>query len=297
MRLYVNKNIEYITYSIPIVTTFISVFIALNNGYFKELYVIIPQSFQGNNIIIIGFTLGLIPLTIVKMINFMYIRNFEKTVPKFLDIVIENIKGGQTFLNALEKASELYKYPIGSVIKDSITKFKLGFSFEESMNLAEKKFKIKQAKEFISIIKKSFFSGENAINILKNASEYYWLLENYRATREAQLKIYIPVIVLSFIIFLFLSGITISQLFKPLIQAQPSLEEAAKKQVSSSLQVFIFKINLEAIISSLYWMGFFQALFSGLILSKIIYNRIGRGLIYSLIFLFMLILFYNIYPF
>jgi len=97
MRLYVNKNIEYITYSIPIVTTFISVFIALNNGYFKELYVIIPQSFQGNNIIIIGFTLGLIPLTIVKMINFMYIRNFEKTVPKFLDIVIENIKGGQTF--------------------------------------------------------------------------------------------------------------------------------------------------------------------------------------------------------
>jgi flagellar protein FlaJ len=237
----------------------------------------------------------LIPLTIVKAINFAYIRSFEKNLPKFLDMVIENIKGGQTFLKALENASEVYKYPIGKEIKNAIAKFKLGLGFEESMNLAEKRLKIKQAKEFISIIKKAFFAGENAVNILKSASEYYWLLENYRATREAQLKIYIAVIVLSFIVFLFLSGITIAQLFKPLIQAQPSLEKAVTGQ--TALEVFLFKINLNAIISSLYWMGFFQALFSGLILSKIIYNCLGRGLIYSLSFLLLLILFYNTYPF
>lgn len=295
MRIYIGKNIEYITYSIPVIATFISIFLVTIQGYFSNRFVIIPESFQGNNLIIIGFTLGLIPLTIVKAINFAYIRSFEKNLPKFLDMVIENIKGGQTFLKALENASEIYKYPIGKEIKNSIAKFKLGLGFEESMNLAEKRLKIKQAKEFISIIKKAFFAGENAVNILKSASEYYWLLENYRATREAQLKIYIPVIVLSFIVFLFLSGITIAQLFKPLIQAQPSIENVTAGQ--APIQVFLFKINLEAIISSLYWMGFFQALFSGLILSKIIYNNTGRGLVYSVSFLFMLILFYNVYPF
>jgi len=278
-----------IFYFIPLVSIIIGTFIALSKGSYNLVFGIVPKDYYVNNVIAISLLIGILPLAIIGIINHRYIRKLDKSIPKFFDSLIDNIKGGLSFVLALERASSLHREPLGEVVQEAIKKFLAGMDFEEAMRIASKKLKHPKGGEFIQILKRAFLAGEAGVEGIKTASRYYYLLEDYRINKENDLKPYLFIIFLSIIIYIFVSGILLTQFFVPISQLQqPSIPAQQPIQETQ-----FYRFDAMYFWSIFFWLGIIESLIGGIIVGKLIYNSSLRGLIYSIILLLINILCFN----
>lgn len=296
VMIYPKEIYQYVFYFVAFIFIFLGVFLSITSGYFNPRLELIPLNIEGNNIIFLGILTALIFIAIAESINYLYSRAIEKNIPRFLDTIIENIKGGITYTKAILDASEIYKYPLGRIMKDAMIKFSMGMNFDDCMKYASKKLNHPKANELISVLSKGYYAGENSVTVLKTASNYYWMIEEYKATRENDLKTYISVIFIAIIIYLVISTIVAVQLIKPLTEVQvisPEKTIEGTLPQTGGIERIFGTVNFDTIKVLFYWIGFLESLFAGIIIGKLVYNHSGFGLIYSIILIIITISFYN----
>lgn len=280
---------EYILLPIPILLFILSFILTLNLHLYNPRIDILPINMLANNILIISLIVGLSPLAYHEWTDYRRKRNIQRLIPKFLDTLSENIRGGLNYVNALRKAAESYSSVLSKALIDAINKHSLGLDFRQAVSLASRKINFTDAEPFLNIIGRAYYAGENAVDAIKNASSFYWALEEYRNSRESETKVYLGVIFISLLVYLFVALLILTQLIIP-------VTSFSSKVNTSALRISFFgNISPYFLASVFLWMGILESLFAGMIIGKIIYNRSGSGLIYSIIMMVITLISFNIF--
>jgi Bacterial type II secretion system protein F domain. len=285
-----NVKIEYFFYPLPILLIILSLIFTVSFHLYNPRIEFLPTNMKANDIIIGALMVGLVPIAYFQWNSYNRKRKIQRIIPKFLDTLAENLRGGLNFTNALKKATESYGTEVSSSLRDAINKHYLGLEFSEAIKLASKKINQADAEPFLNVISRAYYAGENAVDAIKNASSFYWSLEEYRNTRESETRVYIGVIFISLLVYLFVVVLILTQLILPITTFKP------KTAAAFSLNINFFGNISATFLSSVFlWMGILESLFSGLIIGKIIYNNLGAGLIYSIIMMVITLITFNIF--
>ncbi|MFP3190334.1 MAG: type II secretion system F family protein [Thermoproteota archaeon] len=286
---FLKEKLEYFLLPIPIILFIFTFIITLSSGLYNPRVEILPTKMLGNNILIISLIIGISPIAYYEWQDYKRKRNIQRTIPKFLDTLSENIRGGLNYVNALRKATESYKSDISDALKDAINKHYLGLEFREAIKLASKRINFADAEPFLNVLSRAYYAGEAAVEAIKNASSFYWAIEEYRNSRESETRVYLGVIFISLIVYLFVALLILTQLIIPVTTF------SSKASFTGLKLSFFGNISPYFLASVFLWMGIIEALFAGMIIGKIIYNRIRTGLVYSIIMMVIVLISFNLF--
>lgn len=246
----------------------------------------IPTKTETNNIIAYSILLAILPASIVEFLNNRWLAAVEKNVPRILNDVTEEVKSGQSLINALELKMGSNYGPISNLMKKTLVRFNLTSNFGEAMTWLGEKLVVPIGKQMSSIFFESYETGGNVTDVLMSSVELFKGIDDDRTHRHSQTRPYIFIIYTGMIVFLLISYVLLNQF---LIHLQFNEGISGLSQAGIRLS----SINIDYYLSILFWAAIIESLIGGLVAGKISEGRIGSGLIHSSLMILTTLFFYN----
>lgn len=226
---------------------------------------------------IIGAFLIFLPLLLTKYQEFCEIEEREEKFSEFLYDIMESIRSGMSITQAI-KVSRNNDYGfLTDNVKKLAAKIDWGINLNKALEFFATETKSKYIKRAVRTIMQSYYSGGDIADILEAVAEN--MREVRRLKRERQLELYSELLT-SYVVFLvFLASISIfSKYILPSFSATANIQpiseggESVRVLIASYRQIFSIIILI-------------QALFSGLIIGKLIYGSYKAGIKHAAILL------------
>jgi flagellar protein FlaJ len=285
--MYLNERSKKLVYFVSIVlaTVFLSLLIR-SVGYNPNAPYWIPLRMDINNIISYSILLAILPPSIIEFLNNRWLEGVEKNVPRVLNDVTEEVKSGQSLINALESNMVTDYGPISRPMKNALVRFSLTSNFSDAMNWLGEKLIVPIGKQMSSIFIESYETGGNVTDVLMSSVELFKGIDDDRTHRRGQTRPYIFIIYTGLIVFLLISFVLLNQF---LVHLQFTNDLAGLSQAGIKLS----SININYYESILFWAAAIESLIGGMVAGKIAEGKISAGLIHSSLMLVVTLLFYN----
>lgn len=246
----------------------------------------IPTDQKTNNIFAVAILIAIFPSSLIELNNSMWLRQVDKNIPRLLMDVTESVRSGLSLFDALEIATTKDYGPITEHLEDALVRFNLTADFEGALNWLGEKLVRKNARRLVTILMEAYETGGRMIQVLETSVEMFTGIAEYKDEKESQMTPYILLVYVGTLIFLGISFTILNQFLAPLMR---TVEDPMVAQ--SGIVQFIDINYYQAI---LYWAGVMEGLLGGFVAGKIRDNRIGGGLIHSVILLILTIAFFNV---
>lgn len=231
-------------------------------------------------------TLGLslfLAFSVPSLIEYMRYRErqlIDREVPIVLTEITESINSGLMMREALERVSTYASTPLRKELQQIVAKIYLGVNIYEALDLAYNRLRTQLSRKFIRVLKESLISGSSTTENLKVAANLYRELTLFEDTKKNEIRPYTFVIYLSFIIYLFIAYVTVTQFIKAISSF-------------SKISAFSLGITNPIFYSALFfYIGLVQAIFGGFIIGKLYAGSIKIGALHSTIMIAILLTFY-----
>jgi flagellar protein FlaJ len=276
--------------AILLVSSFVGMLI-LANIFLSGVYVptkefMIPLEMRANNTFLLAILVIIIPPAFIEYNNSVWLREVDNNVPRFLRDLTEGIRSGLSLFDALEIAATKDYGPITPHLEQAMVKFKLTSDLEGSLIWLGEKLIRPSAKRVVTILLEAYETGGRMIEVMETSVDMFTSLAEYKDERDTQVGPYILLVYIGNVIFLGISWTIIGKFLGPLAKtAQDPL--IAQAGVVRMLDINYYK-------SILFWSAIIEGLMGGLVAGKIRDNRIGGGLIHSVILLLIAFIFFNL---
>jgi flagellar protein FlaJ len=273
-----------------LVSSFIGILI-LANVFISGIYVptkeyMIPLDMRVNNTFLLAILVIIVPPAFIEYNNSIWLREVDNNVPRFLRDLTEGVRSGLSLFDALEIATTKDYGPISPHLEQAMVKFRLTSDLEGSLIWLGEKLIRPSAKRVVTILLEAYETGGRMIEVMETSVEMFTSLAEYKDERDTQVSPYILLVYIGNVIFLGISWTIIGQFLGPLAKtAQDPL--IAQAGVVRMLNINYYK-------SILFWSAVVEGLMGGLVAGKIRDNRIGGGLIHSVILLLIAFVFFNL---
>lgn len=273
-----------------LVSSFVGILI-IANIFLSGVYVptkeyMIPLDMRANNTFLLAILVIIIPPAFIEYNNSVWLREVDNNVPRFLRDLTEGIRSGLSLFDALEIAATKDYGPITPHLEQAMVKFKLTSDLEGSLIWLGEKLIRPSAKRVVTILLEAYETGGRMIEVMETSVDMFTSLAEYKDERDTQVGPYILLVYIGNVIFLGISWTIIGQFLGPLAKtAQDPL--IAQAGVVRMLDINYYK-------SILFWSAIIEGLMGGLVAGKIRDNRIGGGLIHSVILLLIAFIFFNL---
>ncbi|MBD3207556.1 hypothetical protein GF319_14590 [Candidatus Bathyarchaeota archaeon] len=273
-----------------LVSSFVGMLI-IANIFLSGIYVptkeyMIPLDMRANNTFLLAILVIIIPPAFIEYNNSIWLREVDNNVPRFLRDLTEGVRSGLSIFDALENAATKDYGPITPHLEQAMVKFKLTSDLEGSLIWLGEKLIRPSAKRVVTILLEAYETGGRMIEVLETSVGMFTSLAEYKDEKDTQVGPYILLVYIGNIIFLGISWSIIGQFLGPLAKtAQDPL--IAQAGVVRMLDLNYYK-------SILFWSAVIEGLMGGLVAGKIRDNRIGGGLIHSVILLLIAFIFFNL---
>ncbi len=221
--------------------------------------------------------------SLIEYLKYRELQLIDREVPTVLMEITDGIKSGLTLQEALERSSEAGNTPLRQELKQMVAKIYLGINPYEALDLAYARLKTQLSKRFIKILKQSLISGGNITESLNIASSLYKEINLFEDEKRTEIRPFVSVIYLSFIIYLFIAYITVAQFIKA---------------ISGFTKITMFSLGMINPIfynALFFYVGLIQAIFGGFIIGKLSTGSIKTGLIHSVIMITILLISYYLF--
>ncbi len=246
----------------------------------------IPIDQKINNIFAVAILIAIFPTSLIELNNSIWLRQVDKNIPRLLMDVTESVRSGLSLFDALEIATTKDYGPITEHLEDALVRFNLTADFEGALSWLGEKLVRKNARRLVTILMEAYETGGRMIQVLETSVEMFTGISEYKDEKESQMTPYILLVYVGTIIFLGISFTILNQFLAPLMRT------AEDPMVAQAGIVRFIDINYYQAI--LYWAGIMEGLLGGFVAGKIRDNRVGGGLIHSVILLLITIAFFNI---
>jgi flagellar protein FlaJ len=288
------KSKVYFTRKYKVAVWIISFFIGLliiANTLISGVYVptkeyMIPLDPRVNNSFLLAILVIIIPPAFIEYNNSVWLREVDNNIPRFLRDLTEGVRSGLSLFDALEIAATKEYGPITPHLEQAMVKFRLTSDLEGSLIWLGEKLIRPSAKRVTTILLEAYETGGRMINVLETSVEMFTSLAEYKDEKDSQVGPYILLVYVGNIIFLGISWVILGQFLGPLAETatDPLIAQAGVVRM----------LDIDYYTSILFWSAVIEGLMGGLVAGKIKDNRIGSGLIHSVILLVISLIFFNL---
>jgi flagellar protein FlaJ len=273
-----------------IVSSFIGLLI-IANTLISGVYVptkeyMIPLDARVNNTFLLAILVIIIPPAFIEYNNSVWLREVDNNIPRFLRDLTEGVRSGLSIFDALEIAATKDYGPITPHLEQAMVKFRLTSDLEGSLIWLGEKLIRPSAKRVTTILLEAYETGGRMIQVLETSVEMFTSLAEYKDEKDSQVGPYILLVYVGNIIFLGISWVILGQFLGPLAKTatDPLIAQAGVVRM----------LDMDYYTSILFWSAVIEGLMGGLVAGKIKDNRIGSGLIHSVILLVISLIFFNL---
>jgi flagellar protein FlaJ len=287
--MYFERNHKLAVWAVSLSVAIVLIALLILQGvYVPTVDYMIPLQQKVNNTIVLSMIIAIVPPAAIEFNNSLWLKQVEKNLPRLLMDLTESVRSGLSLFDALEVAAESDYGPITEQLEDALVRFNLTSDFEGSLRWLGEKLVIPNAKRMVTILLEAYETGGRMIQVLETSVDMFTGIAEYREEKDSQMSPYILLVYVGNIIFLGISYTILAQFLGPLVKTAQDPMVAQSGLIST--------IDIEYYHSILFWASIMEGLLGGLVAGKIRENRIGAGLMHSLILLLISILFFNLAP-
>lgn len=172
--------------------------------------------------IVIGFTIAVVPPGIASIIHSRWKDKLERSMPEFLRDLATSYQTGMPLQIALEHASKRNYGPLTAELKTMVAHMSWGMSFNEALMELSRRIDLTVVKKATVLILEAGRHGGDLSNIFEATATYVDNVNNWTARRRMQTLPYVAIFYFSVVIFLFIIIIISNMIFLPMGQMSES---------------------------------------------------------------------------
>jgi len=212
---------------------------------------------------------------VLDMLNSRWRSSINKALPRFLEGIAHAQLTGLPLIRAFKEAGEGVAGPLRSEVRLMMAKVSWGMSLEDALKTFAERVGTPLARRISTLIIEANRSGGLVERIFTPLAQATATFQTMEEERKAQLKPYVLVVYISFILFLVIIYVLYTSFFTPL-QAMPTVAGGPAPAMPLSLSWVL-----------LYHMSLVLAVFSGLIAGVLGEGRVQGGLKHVFIMLIL----------
>jgi flagellar protein FlaJ len=172
--------------------------------------------------IVIAFTIAVVPPGIASIIHGRWKDKIEKSMPEFLRDLATSSQTGMPLQVALEHASKRMYGPLTIELKTMVAHMSWGMNFNEALMEFSRRIDLPVVKKATVLILEAGRHGGDLANIFDSTAKYVDNVNSWTAKRRMQTLPYVAIFYFSVVIFLFIIIIISNMIFLPISQMKAS---------------------------------------------------------------------------
>ncbi|RLI10409.1 hypothetical protein DRO33_05620 [Candidatus Bathyarchaeota archaeon] len=254
----IRRSVKQAAGAISVLTFFVLVFYGLfNYGFWDPFF---------HELLNLAFIAAILPPMILDTLDYRWRSAIDKALPRFLEGIAHAQLTGLPLLRAFKEAGEGVTGPLRDEIRLMMAKISWGMKFEDALRMFMERADTPLARRVATLIIEANRSGgviERIFTPLAQATNTFQAMEE---ERKAQLKPYVLITYISFVIFLIIVYVLYTSFFVPLTGLT----------AMGGFGVVVLPPMLCWVL--LYHMGLVLGIFSGLIAGALGEGRVMGGL-------------------
>ena len=220
-----------------------------------------------NELLLFAILVAIVPSAVLDYLNQKWVSSIEKQMPMLVRGVSESQETGVTIIKALEKVVEdkMVGKPLSDEVRKLTVQMSWGTSFEGALTKLKDRIGSPIVSRFCALVLEASRSGGQIKKVFTGTSGFMEEMKEIDEDTTAQMRPYIVVIYVAFIVFLFTAIILVQSFFTPL-EGYP--------QILSQFSI----VGVKAFKDFFYKNMLISAVTGGLMAGKIAERRVLGGL-------------------
>ena len=169
-------------------------------------------------ILVVAFTVGVLPPGIASIIHNRWKNKIEKATPDFLRDIATSFKTGMPLYTALEHAARRDYGPLTNELKLMLSQMSWGMNFNEALVAFSKRIDLPLMYKATTLILEAGRHGGNLSDIFDSTAKYVDDVNAWTNKRRTQTLPYVAIFYFSVMIFLFIIILISNMIFVPMTE-------------------------------------------------------------------------------
>ena len=171
-----------------------------------------------NELLLVAILVSVVPSAVLDYLNQKWVSAIEKQMPMLVRGVSESQETGVTIIKALEKVVEdkMVGKPLSDEVRKLTVQMSWGTSFEGALTKLKDRIGSPIVNRFCALVLETSRSGGQIKKVFTGTSGFMEEMKEMDEDTNAQMRPYIVVIYVAFIVFLFTAIILVQSFFTPL---------------------------------------------------------------------------------
>jgi len=217
-----------------------------------------------------GVMVMVVPLAMRRVTENRRRDSIDSNMPIFLLSLVSSVESGLSLLRAVEDTAERQMGSLTPELKNLRANISWGMPYREAFDLFGKRVGTKLAKRVVMLLQISMDIGGDVTSTLSLIQKHVTDMQNIEKDRKSQLAPYIFTIYISFIVFLAITLILVTQFFTEIEVVQNQLRTIAEeKDIGLGMFGAILGVSVSEITQIMFHMTIIEAIFGGIAAGKI----------------------------
>lgn len=171
-----------------------------------------------NELLFAAVLVAIVPSAVLDYLNQKWLKSIEKQMPALVRGISESQETGLTIIKALEKVIEdkMVRPALSTEIKKISVQMSWGTSFEDALTTFKNRVGSPLINRFCALVLEASRSGGQIKKVFSATSGFMEEMKEMDEDTDSQMRPYVLVIYVSFMIFLFIAVILVRSFFAPL---------------------------------------------------------------------------------
>jgi flagellar protein FlaJ len=171
-----------------------------------------------NELLFAAALVAIVPSAILDYLNQKWMKSIEKQMPALVRGISESQETGLTVIKALEKVIEdrLVRPALSDEIRRISVQMSWGVSFEDALTTFKNRVESPLINRFCALVLEASRSGGQIKKVFTATSGFMEEMKEMDEDTDAQMRPYLLVIYVSFMIFIFIAVMLVQSFFAPL---------------------------------------------------------------------------------
>jgi len=196
--------------------------------------------------------------------------SIDSNLPIFLLSLVSSVESGLSLLRAVEETANRNMGSLTPELKNLRANISWGMPYHDAFDVFTKKVGTKLARRISVLLQISMDIGGNVTETLELIQLHVTEMRNIEKERKSQLAPYIYTIYISFVVFLAVSVLLVTQFFTEIEVVQDQLRKTAEeKDIALGMFGAILGVRVSELSTLMFNMSLVEAIFGGIAAGKI----------------------------
>lgn len=219
-----------------------------------------------------GVIVIVVPVAMIDLRDARKRDSIDRNLPIFLLSLGSAVQSGQSLLRAIEEAADRNMGSLTPELRNMRANISWGMPIEEAFENFNQRVNTRMSRRVMVLLQLAMQIGGDIVDTLEVIQKHVTEMANVEKERKSSLQPYIFTIYISFIVFLGITVILVSQFFTQIEVVQQTLIETTKNMntpAGSGMFSSLIGVDVKELKKVMFHMGIVEAIIGGLAAGKI----------------------------